>query len=297
MQNFLGTALVCKDFVNNYSEHTAKLNDMTRNDFNWDESLWKEDYKLLFENVKSLTKEAVSIFFPDYSLKWELFTDASQVAVGAMLVQYKVVMDKDGEPYDQMQPIGLISKKFSEVATRWSTIEQEGYGVYFGVKSFDYYLKGKEFIIRTDHRNLLWMEMSSINKIVRWRLFLQGFRFKLIHIEGKLNFSADALSRLLFLQDFQQLESKIQYEEGKDEEAEDLVFRCMAIKDFRELIQIKDRISIVKDLTELTKQEMFNTVHGRPDSTEEELNVEQLQPHLGVLKCCNSQFNEQDGIF
>jgi hypothetical protein len=58
------------------------------------------------------------------------------------------------------------------------TIEQEGYGMYFGVKAFEYYLKGKEFIIKTDHRNLLWMELSSINKIVRWRLFLQNFKFK-----------------------------------------------------------------------------------------------------------------------
>jgi hypothetical protein len=46
-----------------------------------------------------------------------------------------------------MQPIGLVSKKFSEEACRWSTIEQECYGIYFGFKAFEYYLKGKVFSI------------------------------------------------------------------------------------------------------------------------------------------------------
>jgi hypothetical protein len=196
IQSFLGTALVCKDFVNNYSDHTAILNLMTHKDFNWNESTWKHDFKAEFEKIKVATKEAVSVFFPDYTLNWELRTDASQYAVGAMLVQLKPTINELGEEVIVEQPIGLVSKKFSDPASRWSTIEQEGYGMYFGVKAFEYYLKGKEFIIKTDHRNLLWMELSSINKIVRWRLFLQNFKFKVEHIPGKLNFSADALSRL-----------------------------------------------------------------------------------------------------
>lgn len=260
MQSFLGTALVCKDFVNNYSDHTTKLNDMTHNDFNWNEDEWKEDYRSIFEDVKRLAKDAIKIYFPDYSLRWELETDASAFAVGAMLVQYKVMVNKDGDEYEEKQPIGVVSKKFSEVASRWSTIEQEGYGIFYGVKSFDYYLKGKEFTVCTDHRNLLWMELSSINKIVRWRLFLQGFKFKLKHIPGKLNFSADALSRLLFMKDH----------EASNEE--DIKERCLQVKELRDMITVSDVVGSIVATEILSKQELFDKVHG------------DREPHLGIGK-------------
>jgi hypothetical protein len=63
-----------------------------------------------------------------------------------LIAQYKPVLDNDGNQiYDEegkvmdiMQPICLVNKKFSEEASRWSTIEQEGCGIYFGFKAFEY---------------------------------------------------------------------------------------------------------------------------------------------------------------
>jgi hypothetical protein len=55
---------------------------------------------------------------------------------------------------------------------------------------------GKEFIIETDHNNLLWMETSKTPKIIRWRIYLQSFQFKIKHIAGKRNVVAYWLSRL-----------------------------------------------------------------------------------------------------
>ena len=59
---------------------------------------------------------------------------------------------------------------------------------------------GKSFIIETDHNNLRWMEASEVPKIVRWRIYLQSFDFKIRHIRGSMNTVADALSRLFLLQ-------------------------------------------------------------------------------------------------
>ena len=83
----------------------------------------------------------------------------------------------------------------SPQATRWSTIEQEAFGVYFGVSHFAYYLQCKAFIIETDHNNLLWIEASLVPKVIRWRVYLQSFSFLLRHIPGKQNMVADWLSR------------------------------------------------------------------------------------------------------
>ena len=79
---------------------------------------------------------------------------------------------------------------------KWATIEQEAYAIFFGVHKLAYYLRGKHFIIETDHRNLQWMESSEVPKIIRWRVYLQSFDFKIKHISGKANIVADYFSRI-----------------------------------------------------------------------------------------------------
>jgi hypothetical protein len=164
MQSFLGAALFCKSFVPHYSTLTAPLSDMTKQSFSWNESTWTVDYRKIFDEFKVRLLAATSIFYPDYGLDWILRTDASLYGVGAMLLQvYR--SSPDAEP--QYQPIGFASQKFSPQAHNWSTIEQEAYGIYFSVKHFSYYLHCKQFILETDHNNLLWMEASAVPKIIR----------------------------------------------------------------------------------------------------------------------------------
>jgi len=193
MQSFLGAALFFKNFIPHYSTLVAPLNDMTKQSFNWDSSTWTLDYRSIFEQVKDALQDATSIFYPNYNLLWLLRTDASQLGVGAVLLQLFETPDAPGEI--QYQPLGFASQKFSTQATNWSTIEQEAYGIYFGVKSFAYYLRCKPFILETDHNNLLWMEASAVPKVIRWRVYLQSFSFTLRHIPGKQNLVADWLSR------------------------------------------------------------------------------------------------------
>ena len=192
MQSFLGAALFFQPFVPNYSSLTAPLHDMTKQSFNWsDPSTWTTDYLVIFNKVKDALVNATAIFYPNYDLQWILRTDASQVGVGAVLLQ----VFKTNNDSEVLQPIGFASQKFSPQATRWSTIEQEAFGIYFAVNHFSYYLQYKPFILETDHNNLLWIEASLVPKVIRWRVYLQSFNFLLRHIPGKQNTVADWLSR------------------------------------------------------------------------------------------------------
>ena len=193
MQSFLGAALFFKSFIPHYSSLTAPLNDMVKLTFDWNESTWTHDYRATYESIKLKLQEATSIFYPDYSLDWTLRTDASLHGVGAVLLQ--IAKSPTDNTIDEYQPIAFVSQKFSPQATRWSTIEQEAYGIYFGVKSFSYYLMCKNFVLETDHNNLLWMEASYVPKVIRWRIYLQSYNFLLRHIPGKQNTVADWLSR------------------------------------------------------------------------------------------------------
>ena len=194
MQSFLGAALFFKSFVPNYSSKTALLNDMIHKDFPWNHpESWKVDYRAIFEDFKLALLNATANYYPNYDLPWILRTDASLYGVGAVLLQ---VYTDPKTKEQQYQPIAFASKKFSEQASRWSTIEQEAFGIYFAVHHFSYYLRCKDFVIETDHNNLLWMDASPVPKIIRWKIYLQSFRFDIRHIPGKHNAVADWLSRL-----------------------------------------------------------------------------------------------------
>jgi hypothetical protein len=188
MRSALGSGVFFSPFVPNFSDHVGHLTDMTKDTFNWNnESTWTHDYRLEFEHFKSSLQKACSIYYPNYELDWIVRTDASDLGVGGALLQVNAGTE---------EIIALASQKFSPQAQSWSTIEKEGYGIYFTVKKFSYYLVGKEFLVQTDHNNLRWIEASEVPKVTRWRIYLQSFSFKIEHYPGKRNILPDTLSRL-----------------------------------------------------------------------------------------------------
>lgn len=193
MQRFLGSALFFKSFVPHYSTLSAPLNDMVKKDFQWkDPTVWTVDYHQVFRELKAALMVATKLHYPDYNLTWIVRADASQVGVGAVLLMLRL----NDDATEDLIPIAYSSEKFSDQATRWTTIEQEAYALYFALNAFRYLLQAKPFILETDHNNLVWMEQSQVPKVVRWRIFMQSFVFLLRHIPGKKNVIADYLSRL-----------------------------------------------------------------------------------------------------
>ena len=190
-RSLVGKGVFFSAFTPRYSDLVGHLTDMMKKDFNWDRRTWKYDYEAEFHAFIKGLQDACELYYPDYSLEWILRTDASELGVGAVLLQKKILDDGS----EQLQPIAFVSKKFSDQATRWATIEQEAYGIYYAVKQLAYYLIGKQFIVETDHQNLVWMEASEVPKIMRWRIYLQSFNFLIRHIAGSKNWLADWLSR------------------------------------------------------------------------------------------------------
>jgi len=192
MQRFLGAALFFKGFVPDYSKIAAPLHEMTHNDFNWSEQTWKKDYRSSFLELKTALVNSTANHFPDYDLPWVLRVDASDAAVGAVLFQERT--DQGGTITHE--PIAFASQKFTAIAYKWDAFKKEAYAAYFGVHHFAYYLRGKPFVLETDHRNLLWIEKSEVPIVVRWRVYLQSFVMYVRHIPGTQNRVADWLSRM-----------------------------------------------------------------------------------------------------
>ena len=91
----------------------------------------------------------------------------------------------------------FVSKAFNDQERKWSTIEQEAFAIFYGVKQLNHFLLGQKFTVETDHKNLIYFYKSTTPKVVRWRLTLMEYDFDVVHILGKDNTLADALSRVL----------------------------------------------------------------------------------------------------
>ena len=212
MQRFLGMAVFFNEFIPCFSDVTAKLYDMIAPTFEWDEKKWTEDYKAVFEKVKEALCASQAKHFPDYSLDWILRTDASDFAVASTLLQLRREGDKI-----TYEVIGFKAHKLTGAARRWDTFKKEAFGVYFGVRSHAYYLRGKAFVIETDCRNLVWIEKSEVPIVIRWRIYLQSFQFLLRHLKGKDNVVADWASRK---EEFEHIDGVVLRDE--ESEAEDI---------------------------------------------------------------------------
>ena len=85
----------------------------------------------------------------------------------------------------------------SQAQTRWSTVEKEAYAIYWALKKLDDLLGGIRFTIRTDHRNLLYLNNHGSPKVLQWKIDIQHYDAVIEHIPGEENILADVLSRLV----------------------------------------------------------------------------------------------------
>jgi len=189
LRSFLGVVNYFREFIPNLSALIAPLTDLTKG-IKKGPIGWSDSAQVVFEDVKHAVLHALSLSWPNEDDPFVLYADASDVGIGALLTQRQVTGEK---------PIGCFSKKFTETAQRWSTIEKECFAIFSSVLHFQSYLLGRTFFIKTDHKNLVFLYNSVVPKVIRWRLRLLEFSYVISHIAGEDNVVADTLSRAFAL--------------------------------------------------------------------------------------------------
>lgn len=115
--------------------------------------------------------------------------DSSQFACGAVLSQLQNGVEK---------PISYISKGYKKGELNKPIIEKELLAIHFAITTLSPYLYGTKFLVKSDHRPLVYLYgmKDPASKLTRIRLELEEYDFEVIHIPGKSNVVADALSRI-----------------------------------------------------------------------------------------------------
>lgn len=188
VRSFLGLCNFYREFIPQYATIATPLTDLTKNgrpnQVRW-EAIHEEAYRTLKEALSS--RPILRLAEP--SRKFILRTDASDVGLGAVLCQ---------EFDDGIFPISYASRKLLERERRYSVMERECLGLVWAVKKFSVFLYDQDFILQTDHQPLIYLNRTKFenNRVMRWALFLQGYRFSIQSIKGRDNVAADFLSRV-----------------------------------------------------------------------------------------------------
>ncbi|KAK3890012.1 hypothetical protein Pcinc_006009 [Petrolisthes cinctipes] len=160
LRSFLGMVSFYRCFIPMASDFTGPLSDLLKK--GQPEPLqWTKDRLSRFNHLKEALSSPPVLKLPDPSLPFVLRCDASNFGLGAVLLQYI-----DGSPH----PVAFTSRKLLDRERRYATTEKEALAIIFGVKKFDFYLRGKEFLLETDHKPLVYLQSSrcSNDRIMRW---------------------------------------------------------------------------------------------------------------------------------
>lgn len=142
-----------------------------------------------YEKLKTVLAEDVTLKIVDFSKPFTLATDASDVAIGAVLSQ------PDGKAE---RPIQFFSRVLNEHERNYPVHERELLALTNAIAEFETYLKGRKFTVLTDSQCIVYL-FTNTNKnkrLVRQAINILDSNFDIKYQPDKLNVVADALSRI-----------------------------------------------------------------------------------------------------
>ena len=188
LRRFMGMINQLGKFSHNLAELTQPLRQLLSKSSTW---VWGPDQDKAFSQVKlELTQPTILTHYnPDAPTK--ISADASSFGLGAVLLQKSKLGWK---------PVAFASRSLTDTETRYAQIEKEALATVWACEKFSTYVLGMKFLIETDHKPLVPLlgskRLDSLPpRILRFRLRLARFDYSIMHVPGKLLYTADTLSR------------------------------------------------------------------------------------------------------
>jgi hypothetical protein len=187
VQAFLGFCNFYRRFIHNYSTMARPLFDLTKKESSF---LWGGAQEAAFRALIHAFTTAPVLALPNHSKPFQLITDTSDFATGAILEQ--------PDALNRWHPVAFHSKSLQPAERNYEIHDKELLAIVRALEIFRHYLEGRDNTteIWTDHGNLVYFftKQKLTRRQARWSLYLSHFRFIIIHKPGTQN-KSDALSR------------------------------------------------------------------------------------------------------
>ncbi|GFX13417.1 retrovirus-related Pol polyprotein from transposon 17.6 [Trichonephila clavipes] len=145
---------------------------------------WSTEAQDSFDKIKRALTEALVLQLSNFTEQFNLFTDASEVGIGAVLCQ-------------NHRPIAFTSRTLNKAERNYTVTEGECLAVIWTLNKFKTYFESLPVKVITDHAALSkltnWKNLSS--RMIRLTLKLSEFNIEREHRQGVQNIFSDVLSR------------------------------------------------------------------------------------------------------
>ena len=155
-RSFLGLVGYYQPFIPNFAVIAVPLSDLTRKG-QPNKIVWGKSQERAYGALEKDVISKAILLLPDVNKEFVLRTDASDIRLGATLLQ-----NKDGHIF----PVAYASRKLLDREKRYSVMEIECIGIAWGITKFALHLYGKQFTLQTDHRPLEFVKLSNLITLV-----------------------------------------------------------------------------------------------------------------------------------
>ncbi|GJP80063.1 hypothetical protein CLOP_g10298 [Closterium sp. NIES-67] len=158
LQSFLGFVNYVRRFIPNMAGLTGPLTDLLQKGNFYE---WGEKQQAAFEALKNLLMSPPVLRIADPERPFEVITDASDIAIGAVLMQ---------DFGNGLQPIAYESRKMQSAERNYPVHDKEMLAIVHAFKIWRCYLTGADVTVRTDHKSLQYLRAQpNLNpRQIRW---------------------------------------------------------------------------------------------------------------------------------
>jgi hypothetical protein len=181
LRSFLGLAGYYRKFVHHFGIIAKPLTRLLKKNVQF---FWIDLHQQAFLTLKQALIAAPVLALLDFSKQFQLKTDASDLGVGAVLMQ-------------EGHPLAFIRKTLGPRTIGLSTYEKEYLAILIVVEHWRAYLQLAELIIFTDQKSLIHLSNQRLHTHWQHKVFskLIGLQYKIMHKKATENHVANALSR------------------------------------------------------------------------------------------------------
>ncbi|KAI3670108.1 hypothetical protein L6452_41749 [Arctium lappa] len=233
IRSFLGLAGYYRRFIQDFSKIASSLTVLTRKNVKFE---WTEAQEKAFRILQKKLCEAPILTLPEGSEDFVVYSDASKMGLGCVLMQRGKV-------------IAYASRQLKIHEQNYPTHDLELAAVVFALKLWRHYLYDTKCPLYTDHKSLKYVfDQKELNmRQRRWLELLKDYDCELLYHPGKANVVADALSRKDYNGSIRATHSIIELVSSLVEKIKTSQMEALLEENLKDEVMTKQRLLLTED--------------------------------------------------